>query len=1185
MDQPELNADQQATEATNLRDKIGGREADDSIHAKKEAIEGKVKKIIDDITKLQSKVSSLGTSIEAKFDNYISKKLEESMARFVDNPDAEVDIDNASSTQEKVKLWASESVTENINETLREFDRGLDKVILRVNFRKEMAKNLEGMDKILPEDKNRIGSALENQLARLEGDIEGNSEMTVDQLKANMSILHEITKYGNMRNACTNKGANSLQNRKLIPEHSIAYPPTAQNNFTYFEYWIEGDVLHCIDTNGAIQQMNPFKEEAFDSNPWEVVYNPLKSPKVRSPKLSDMYTDEVISKNTPKSSALNKEQRTQMILNGMKERTIIKASDRNFNGMPAAERSRLEGMLRNKLNQLKASQKEAYLKNPGSDSSFQPVVDTFAYAGSDQFTTVVNDVSSTFSTVKRGINYSPAKAVKKAVKNKTTSKTETAKKTPFSKELKATMSPKKIALSGKQINKDIVVADLKESGKNVERQVVDSTGKEIPYLEIKNNKIVVKKGVDLNIPEGAIVIRMQAREKNAQKPNEWVQSREYTFKNENPQNALKGIKARSEELKRGTLLGDDKIAITSYQKDLPQGFTVESIKENVTSSHKVGPVAISSKDFKVKDNQLFYVGIGIAQNTTISMSLMVKDAQGDKHQIDYQFITVAPEALKDNDISLENSEKVGGVSVVTVEKGAYKKSDKPQSIEGVKIQKPSHAEIDITRIQELRSTAPLTDNGKPIVELNYSGELILKAGHSLKVGKYTLNITSNTYGVENTNHKVIFEIKDKPKNYAKKYQFDAPNSDVERKNTDMGEKLYSAWTDEEEYGKIKRLLSGFSSSEEKVSTFTIGTIDKNQGRYFVHNNGFTTKINVNGDKYEVETGGPNGLIKTSFDNSESGIRETIATAVSINKLLDLTLNELKLDSLSKYDKDGKKGEFVSNDMYIDVNDNTGALDITDTTIWSPPSEIKDSQRDNITKLLNGALKDILGTSKEASTRTLDERFEAGRSLQVKSPDKIISGKNAEISLKNLDGDYIYSFSANRINWYQVKETDGALKITIPKEDMDSVGNAEKIVKGMQTYVRLTVSALPKDKNNQLRPKLIQIDIPFEEPYLSNRLGANKFKITENNSTASAVEYELATNTSLDDKKEGSEDFAIYKDSHMDGSLLIYDKNDDGNFIAKIVINEKGQPSAEFYPNYKDVYKSTLNVDLLKISRK
>jgi hypothetical protein len=425
MDQPKLNSQQKAQEVKNLREKIAGKEIEKKSGVTK--VEGKAKKIVDSISELQTKVASLGINVEKEFENYIKKKITESPDLDANDKSTNLktlDINSGEKTQVTVTSWV-ETVTKNANERLREFDRGLDKVMLRVNFRKQMAERLDALGKppevLSTDQKNKIGTALEGQLAKLEGDIEGNTAMSTDQLKSRMNVMHEVSKYANMLNVCNKKSATTLQTKTKIPAVSIAYPPTSQNGFTFFEYWVEpvgGDqVLHCIDNYGKVQQFNPFQTEAFGKNPWEMVYKPGK---LRSNKLNSSYTDALIDEKKANVNSLSTAEREMMLTNGMQERVFINAVDRGFTGMPAKERSVLEGLLAAEFNRLKASQKASYLANPGSSSSFQPMVKTFEYANSSQFQTSVKNKSNKFGSIVRGKTFDTMTGTTPAITGKTT---------------------------------------------------------------------------------------------------------------------------------------------------------------------------------------------------------------------------------------------------------------------------------------------------------------------------------------------------------------------------------------------------------------------------------------------------------------------------------------------------------------------------------------------------------------------------------------------------------------------------------------------------------------------------------------------------------------------------------------------------------------------------------------------
>ena len=126
------------------------------LKAKAVAVEGKVKQILDQITAIQSKVNTLGRGLKLELDNYLDTQT-----------GTDVDINSAESAQQKVKEWIGRLDARNM-EVLRNFDKGLDLVMLRVEFRKQMAQTLEGLGTgegaLTEQQKQAFGTFFEMQL-------------------------------------------------------------------------------------------------------------------------------------------------------------------------------------------------------------------------------------------------------------------------------------------------------------------------------------------------------------------------------------------------------------------------------------------------------------------------------------------------------------------------------------------------------------------------------------------------------------------------------------------------------------------------------------------------------------------------------------------------------------------------------------------------------------------------------------------------------------------------------------------------------------------------------------------------------------------------------------------------------------------------------------------------------------
>ena len=163
-DHPDIPTGQQTAEVQNIKERIDGQEAQNG----NAAIEGKVKQILDDIKRVQEDFAPLGAAVKEQFDNYLDAKLGQ-----------DVNISNADQAQQKVSEWVERLDQQNL-ETLRNFDKGLDMVMLRVEFRKQMAQTLSGLNHLSEAQKNGISTAVERQLNfKEDGRIDTNKELSV----------------------------------------------------------------------------------------------------------------------------------------------------------------------------------------------------------------------------------------------------------------------------------------------------------------------------------------------------------------------------------------------------------------------------------------------------------------------------------------------------------------------------------------------------------------------------------------------------------------------------------------------------------------------------------------------------------------------------------------------------------------------------------------------------------------------------------------------------------------------------------------------------------------------------------------------------------------------------------------------------------------------------------------------
>lgn len=1081
VEEPNVPDAQLGNEEEAISDRISGNEKNDA-GTTISSVDSKVKKIADKLNTVQSSVSALGVNLETKFNAYVNTKIQELRTLLI-SQDANLgnqisetafDANNPSASEKNIKSLM-ESVSGRLNERFRELDRGLDKVMLRVNFRQQMAESLNKLS-LTPDEKNKIGAALETQLSSLEGGaIEGNSVVSIDQVKARMAVLHEVTKYSNMVDACK-KGtaATSLQTSKALPDFAIAYPPTSENGFISFEYWVEkvgnDDVLHCIDNNGTIQQMNPYEADAA-TKPWKIVYNNNVDPKIRdSSKLNSSYTDSAILEHKANPDALTPAQREQMLRNGMRERVIINAADRNFKGMSSADQTRLEGLLGSELNRLQTAHNTLYQTSPGHASSFQPHVDLFK-----EFNTAGSTVNISIKTAtEANVNYREG-----LTKNSLTGteRATTVARTPeqirearLRPQTVPIMDRRTIALgtiNNGQINSDIVVATVPANQMGTETQVIDKDGKISELLEIRDGKIMVKKNSDISLQTGEIIFVLQAKETGANS-NNWVKSPEYKFTNNEVSKSLEDI-SFERTLNRGPIPANDSRPILNIKDELPQGFSIDSIDN--TDFSPMGYINVSMDDFfRVEDNQVFYKGIAeIPEGGTIGVPVKIKDAQGNLHDKIFK-ITIGEE------------------------KEAEKKSNAPKKADSV---------------------AKKTED-------------IPKKGEKAEA-------TPNPHEMPTTT-----------------------TDSTEEWNIRIGNELRNTWN------SIDGEIIGFTSDSNTVDTFTLGTIDAKSGRYFVHNDNFTTQLNIEGGFIYLEGGKPGNTERMRFKNGPEGQKMALIAAAGLNKILDLTINTYGLNNIQKFDSDGKKGEYFEYDSgTIQVNDDTGMTDIFDQSLWSFPKKLWD-QEESFIKLGNAVMKDYMGKTNENEFRELgntDHESPVETSLDSVSQ-KAVIGRNIDFTIDNMSEDYIYSYSGNRMDWHQIPRKNGQENISIPFSDFDNDRFGEVITKGDKDYVRITIIASPRDpQSNTNRPTVIQKDLELVRAYETGRTNENVFSAISNANLPHII-YTLKRDveSTVGGRKYTSDIMTIGEEKDDEGRLIVLKNNEP---FAKISFDADGTPDIDF----------------------
>jgi hypothetical protein len=238
-------------EAITLRERISDSKT--NVGDSEQKVRGKVNAIAREVSQLHEKVAPLGAAVFDRFKSFIKTTT---------GVDVNT-LDKAESNAEQIQMDVNKSLEANIlkfkqneNEKLRELDTGLDRIMARVQMRKELATALEPLG-----EKVMIGTAFETKLKELEPNLDSPTDLS--SFRKQLELAHEFTKFAKMLNTARTlePKALSLETSKIMPEIGIAYTrPDGRHN--YYKYWVEvrndSPVVYAIDrSNGRIQKFDP----------------------------------------------------------------------------------------------------------------------------------------------------------------------------------------------------------------------------------------------------------------------------------------------------------------------------------------------------------------------------------------------------------------------------------------------------------------------------------------------------------------------------------------------------------------------------------------------------------------------------------------------------------------------------------------------------------------------------------------------------------------------------------------------------------------------------------------------------------------------------------------------------------------------------------------------------------------
>lgn len=254
----ELRPDQQQPEREAVSRNIEAGQETVGID-RSQQISGKVASILTELRAVQEKVSTLGTGIADQFRQYLHQRTQIS-----------IDPSNAQNAQNEFNRWLRSNegmrqLSESNNQGYQRLNTALDQVMLKVQMRKELARNL---DELEDTEKNSVGSLFESRIGAEEGTIEA-PNFQIENFRYRLEVIHEFTKYAKLVKLTrgSNPAATSIETAKVLPE-GTAYPRN-DGNVAFMKYWVEvppgttTPVIYAIDNvYGRIQKFDP--RIAFD---------------------------------------------------------------------------------------------------------------------------------------------------------------------------------------------------------------------------------------------------------------------------------------------------------------------------------------------------------------------------------------------------------------------------------------------------------------------------------------------------------------------------------------------------------------------------------------------------------------------------------------------------------------------------------------------------------------------------------------------------------------------------------------------------------------------------------------------------------------------------------------------------------------------------------------------------------
>lgn len=360
-------------------------------------VRGKAKAVAIEIKNVYDKVASLGTNVFTKF-----KELLDQNGLQINSIEP-----NAIQTALNTRI---NSLNEVNNETLLKLDNGLDQIMLRVQMRKKIAENLEGMA-----NKDQIGRLFEEKMNALEA-VNFEQQQNVENFRKKEELLREFTKYTELvksaliKNAFKQQGESNetiLKKAITVPSVGIAYHIEGQ--VQYFKYWIEerdGRIMvYCMDNMyGRIQKFDPagdvvgrnawvFADTAgkeyqeFTTNEQYRDRRGFPSKKMRMLMLgkdgSENTTEDEIRRLRNDQELSLRDDIATMLKNQEEERGYINAADRNYN--PTREERQIWENYETKFSELKQQNLQQYRSNPEHAPYGHNLREMFQYTNSPEY--------------------------------------------------------------------------------------------------------------------------------------------------------------------------------------------------------------------------------------------------------------------------------------------------------------------------------------------------------------------------------------------------------------------------------------------------------------------------------------------------------------------------------------------------------------------------------------------------------------------------------------------------------------------------------------------------------------------------------------------------------------------------------------------------------------------------------